>query len=78
MSAMDPTEKFVRDSVDLGVPVDPASVKHMLVQLDWARQRTEEQRQQLMELRGEKCEHWVAGPGTSRIPTPVYGCRHCV
>jgi hypothetical protein len=73
----DPTEQFVRDSVDLGVAVDPTSVKHILTQLDWARLRSEELRLKLMEVRGEKCEHWVDGSGGDRVAIPVYGCRHC-
>jgi hypothetical protein len=74
---MDPTERFVRDSAELGVPVDPSSVKHVLVQLDWARSREAELRQKLMELRGEKCEHWIDGAGGARVAIPVFSCRHC-
>jgi hypothetical protein len=77
VSSLPEIERFVRNCVELGVPIDPASVKQMLGVLDRTRERVSDLEQQLREIRGEKCEHWVDGPGSSRIPIPDFGCRHC-
>lgn len=77
MSTLPEIERFVRNCAELGVPVDPTSVKQVLGVLDRTRGRVADLQQQLREIRGEKCEHWLDGPGTSRVAIPEFGCRHC-